>query len=193
VDILSVLHDGPASAKELAALLEEPLSNITHHINELNKAGAIEVAHTKKVGNLEQHYWRGLQTTLLDVDDLATLAPAELEAMRRIITQSVMAELLSALRAGNLLDPRASAAWDRFWLDEEGYDELADFSQQFFEGLYDISARAAARSAKSGEELKPYVGGVIAFLRGRAGTNVRANVGHLGTEEPSGGESPFEK
>ena len=194
VDILTLLHDGPASQKELSDGLRKPLSNITHHINELNEAKSIEVAFTKRVGNVEQHYWRAIRTSSYWPEDLAELTVEEHEALSRVIVQSIMAELLAALRAGHLAgDPYSSTAWDRVWLDERAYRDLNEATGTFFSRMYEAAAKSAARAAQSGETLKLYVGAVMAFERSRTEPNTTVTVGHLGQEEPSGMEPPFEK
>ena len=182
VDILTVLHDGPASQKELSAQLHEPLSNITHHINELSDANAIEVAFTKKVGNVEQNYWRAVTTSCFwSPDDLAALTIEEHEVLSRIIVQSITAEMLAALRAGHLAgDPYAATAWDRVWLDERGYRDLNEATGTFLARMYDAAAESATRAAETGEQLKSYVGAVMAFRRSRTEPNTTVTVGHSG-------------
>jgi DNA-binding transcriptional ArsR family regulator len=186
VDILTVLHDGPASAKELSEMLCEPLSNVTHHLNELKVASAIEVAFTKEVGNVNQHYWRPMRTATFYREDFEKISQADHEAFRRIVSQSIMAELLSALRAGQLTDPYTATAWDRLWLDEQGYQDLSDFTDVYFQHMYEIAAESAERVIRTGEDRKMYISAVLAFRRGLPRANIKATVGHLGQESPPG-------
>lgn len=201
VDVLTLLHEGPASQKELATALQEPLSNITHHVNELAESGAIEIAFTRKVGNVDQNYWRPIQTRVAWADDLAELTVEEHEEFSRIIVQSILAELLAALRAGNLAgDPYASTAWDRAWLDQQGYRELSDAAGAYLIRMNEIAAESAARVVQSGETPKLYIGAVMAFKRARTEPNTTVTVGHLpgrgawsGKGGLSGEDCPFEK
>jgi biotin operon repressor len=181
VDILTVLHEGPASQKQLAEELHEPLSNITHHVNELKEAGAIEVAFTRSVGNVEQHFYRATTTSEYGPEDLGRMTPEEHQSFSRIIVQSITAELLASLSAGMLSsDPFVGIAWDRLWLDEQGYRDLSENTQRFLDRSYEIAAEASGRVAKSGEEAKPYIAATLAFARSRKGPNTAATVGHLG-------------
>ena len=185
VDILTVLHDGPASQKELAAALCEPLSNITYHVNELNEAEAIEVAFTKKVGNVEQNYWRAIKTSSYWAEDLVELTIEEHAVLSRIIVQSITVEMLAALRAGNLAgDAYAATAWDRVWLDEQGYRDLNDATGMFLTRMYEVAAESAARVHESGETPKLYVGAVMAFERSRREPNTAASVGRHSEHKP---------
>jgi DNA-binding transcriptional ArsR family regulator len=181
VDILTVLHEGPASQTQLAEALHEPLSNISHHVNELKDAGAIEVAFTKLVGNVEQHFYRATATSTYEAEDLARLSQEEHQAFSRIIVQSIAAELLASLRAGMLSsNPYVAISWDRLWLDEQGYKDLSDNTDQFFDRSYEIAAESADRMASSGESGKTYIAGALAFERSRIEPNTAATVGHLG-------------
>lgn len=181
VDILTVLHEGPASQKDLAAKLKLTLSNITHHINELKEAGAIEVAFSKFVGNVEQHFYRATATSTYAPEELAQMSREENQDLRQIIVQSITAELLASLRAGMLsADPYSSTAWDRVWLDQEGYRDLNENTQSFFDRTWEIAAESAERMAQSGEQGKTYIAATLAFERSRNEPNTEATVGHLG-------------
>lgn len=194
VDILTVLQDGPASQKDLARQLRQPLSNINHHINELIEADAIEIAYTKKVGNVDQHYWRAIRTSTFYAEDLAELTWEEHQMLSRIIVQSITAELLASLRAGKLAgDPYAVTGWDRVWLDEQGFRDMYENTCAFSDRMNEIAAEAAARTAETGETPKPYIGAVMSFERSRTEPNTAVTVGDLEQEEPPGTESPFEK
>lgn len=183
VDILTILHDGPASQKELASQLHQPLSNVTHHVNELKEAGAIDVAFTKKVGNVEQHYWRAVRTSTYYPEDLAKLTREEHQMLSRVIVQSITAELLASLRAGLLAgDPYAVTGWDRVWLDEQGYQDLNEGTCVFFNRMYEIAAESAARIADTGETPKLYIGAIQTFERSRMGPNTTVAVEDLEEE-----------
>lgn len=183
VDILTILQDGPASQKELAKQLRQPLSNINHHINELIQAEAIEVAFTKMVGNVEQNYWRAIKTATYYPEDLAKLSWEEHQMLSKVIAQSMTAELLASLRAGRLAgDPYAVTGWDRIWLDERGHRDMYENTCVFFDRMYEIAAESAARAGRSGETLKAYIGAVMSFERSRDVPNTTANVRHVDFE-----------
>lgn len=180
VDILTVLHEAPASQKELAEKLHEPLSTITHHINELNGAGAIEVAFAKEVGNVKQQFWRALKTSSYEPDDLARMSRDERQMLNRIIIQSIIAEALASLRTGLIGgDPYAATAWDRLWLDEQGYRDLNESVCRFFDRNFEIAAEAAARMGETGEEGNTYIASAMTFQRSRREVNTSASFERL--------------
>lgn len=78
-------------------------------------------------------------------------------------------------------DPYVAIAWDRVWLDEEGYRDLSENTQRFFDRTWEIAAESAGRMAKSGEQGKTYIAATLAFERSRNEPNTEATVGHLST------------
>lgn len=181
VDILTVLHEGPASQKQLAKELREPLSNICHHVKELKETGAIEIAYSRLAGNVEQHFYRATSAASYEPEELAALSPEEHQGLSRIIVQSITAELLASLRAGKLSgDPYAATAWDRLKLDDQGYKDLNDNARKYFDRCYEIAAEAAERMSESDEPGKTYIAAVMGFERSRREANTSASVGHLG-------------
>lgn len=186
VDILTVLQDGPVSQKELAEQLRQPLSNINHHMNELIEAEAIEVAYTKKVGNVDQHYWRAIKTSTYNHNDLKRLTTEEHQELSRVIVQSITAELFASLRAGRLADnPYSVTGWDRVWIDQRGHRDMYQNTCAFFDRMYEIVAESASRMAESGEAPKPYIGAVLSFERSRTEANTSVAVGQSSQEKPS--------
>lgn len=167
-DILTVLHDGLASPSGLAAQLREPLSNIGHHIKALLAANAIELAHIEPKGSGKVHYYRPLTTSTYYEKELAELTWEEHYELSRIVIQSIIAELLAALRAGNLAgDPLAATAWDRVPLDRQGYKDLSDSTGDFLDRMYEIADESDGRIEKSGESPSTYVGAVMVYKRSR--------------------------
>jgi DNA-binding transcriptional ArsR family regulator len=57
--ILRAMPDGePASPRELAAELEEPLSNVSYHVRVLAECGVVELVRTRQVRGSMQHFYR---------------------------------------------------------------------------------------------------------------------------------------
>jgi hypothetical protein len=83
-----------------------------------------------------------------------------------LVIQSLMAEVMAGLWAGKMhKDPRVWLAWDRFNLDAEGRQELAEEQKESWERLNAIKANSANRVVESGEETTPYVVSVLGFER----------------------------
>lgn len=168
IEILAALHEGPASAKELSQIVRQPLSTVTHHIDELHKSGSIEVARTETVGNVIQNFYCVATLPYYSDEDASKLSEEERKTMAALILQASMAEALASFWAGKLTsDPRVMMAWNRFLLDEQGRDELADEQLRSWKRIEEIEAEAAARRLKSEEPGVSYIVTSFGFQRSR--------------------------
>lgn len=178
IEILAILNDGTHSPDELARLLREPLSKITHHLKELLESRSIEIARVEKVRNVTQNFYR---TAAVDVAYLSDEAMAKKTAEERhefygLALQASMTEALASFWAGKITDdPRAWLAWCWFNVDAQGRNEIADEMAASWERIVDIEDRATARRAKSGEEAVSMVVTTFAHERSRsAASTLRA-------------------
>lgn len=152
IEILAALHEGPATATQLARILRQPDSKVWNHIQELLKDGAIEVAFTKEERNHTITYYRVVELPFFSDEAVAEMTPEERQITAALILQSSEAEALAALWAGKLhSDPRVMLAWNRIVLDEQGREDLADEQARSWERMEEIAAESANRRAKTGE------------------------------------------
>jgi len=153
IEILAALHEGPATAKELAGIVCQPLSTVDYHIKELLKDGSIGVARTEKVGNLVLHFYCMVKLPFYSDEDVAKMTEGERQALAGLIVQASSAEIMASLWAGKLhSDPRVMLAWNRINLDEQGRADLADEQARSWAQLHEIEAKAANRLASNGEQ-----------------------------------------
>jgi DNA-binding transcriptional ArsR family regulator len=169
IEVLAALHEGPCSAKDLAQIVHQPLSKVTHHVEELLASGSIEVARTETVGNISQNFYCVVKLPLYSDEDIATMTPDERQVLAGLILQASMAEALASLWAGKLQgDPRVMLAWNRINLDEQGREDLADEQERSWGRMQDIEAEAATRRIESGEPGVTYVVTSFGYERSRA-------------------------
>jgi DNA-binding transcriptional ArsR family regulator len=167
VEILVVLHERSASAKELAEIVRQPLSTVTHHINELLKAGSIGVERTEKVRNVDQRFYV-IEPIYFDDEDMKRMPKEELQNQIRFLLQAVLAEALTSFWTGKLIeDPRLFICWGWFNVDEEGRAAIAEEQARSWRRFYEIEEEAAARCAKSGEEPFSVTAAALGFERAR--------------------------
>jgi DNA-binding MarR family transcriptional regulator len=158
IEILAALHEGPASATQLARILHQTQSRVWNHIQELLKDGAIEVAFYDEHGNHKVAYYRVVELPFFSDEAVAEMTPEERHITAALILQSAEAEALAALWAGKMYsDPRVWLAWNRIVLDEQGRNDLADEQQRNWDRMEEIAAEAANRRAESGEAGKMYI------------------------------------
>lgn len=168
IEILAALHEGPASAKQLSKIVRQPLSNVTHHIEELFKSRSIDVAHTEQVGNIRQNFYCVVKLPYYSDEEIAAMTEEERQVLAGIILQSVAAEALASLWAGKLhSDPRVMLAWNRIRLDEQGRDDLADEQARSWERITEIEAESANRRATTGDPGTTYVVTSLGYERSR--------------------------
>jgi DNA-binding transcriptional ArsR family regulator len=169
IEMLAALHEGPESADGLAKIVGRGLSIVTYHIEELLKDGSIEVAYSKQIRtNMTQHFYRMVELPEFSEEEIAAMTAEERQALAALISQAATAELLASLWAGKLhTDPRVKLIWDRFNLDEQGREDLADEQAESWGRVRRIAGDAANRMAESGEKGVTYVVHIFGYERSR--------------------------
>lgn len=168
IEIQAALHEGPATASQLAEIVRRPLSTVGHHIEEMLKDGSIDISKTVKAGNLDVQYYCMVKLPYYSDEDVAAMAPDERQALAGLILQAAMAEALASLWTGKMItDPRVMLAWNRIHLDEQGRDELAEEEVESWSRKHEIEARSTNRRAETGEEGRTYVIVSLGFERSR--------------------------
>src|ERR687887_1662081 len=56
--ILGLLHERAATVSELAVAVERPKSTVAHHVKVLAEAGLVQVVRTRRVGGVEERFYR---------------------------------------------------------------------------------------------------------------------------------------
>lgn len=168
IELLAALHEGPASKTQLALMIRQPLSNIGHHIEELQSSGSIEVARTEQVRNVSQNFYRVTELPTYSSEEFAALSEAKRQVTLGLVLQASMAEALASFWAGKLSgDPLVMLAWNRITLDEQGREDLAAEQERSWARIIEIEAESANRRAKSGEAGKTYVVTSFGYERSR--------------------------
>jgi DNA-binding transcriptional ArsR family regulator len=146
---------------------EEP-AKIKHHLKELLDEGSIELAYSKRVGNMIQHYYRAVEMSFYSDEEIEALRPEERQAFAGVILQAVMAEALAALWAGKMADdPRIWLSWRWFHVDARGREDLADEQARHWERVRECEAESTNRCAKSGEPTKSIIVASLGHIRCR--------------------------
>ena len=170
VHILIVLNEGTFSAGQIAAIIEEPLNNVSNHIRELLDAGSIELAETKRVRNTLQHYYRAVEIPHYSDEEVAAMTPEQRQVTAGLAIQSMVAEVMAGLWAGKMTnDPRLWLAWDWFNVDAQGRKEIADEQARSWERIRDIEIEATNRRVESGEDARSILVSQTGFERARKG------------------------
>jgi DNA-binding transcriptional ArsR family regulator len=168
VEILCLLNEGERNRYELAALIGEEPAKIKHHLKELLDEGSIELAYSKRVGNMMQHYYRAVEMPFYTDEEVAAMRPEAKQAICGVILQAVMAEALAALWAGKMADdPRVWLSWRWFHVDAQGREDMADEQARHWARVREREAESANRCAKSGEQTKSIIVASLGHVRCR--------------------------
>lgn len=168
VDLLRVLGERPASIKELAERFDEDLSQIAARVLDLWRDGTIELndAEDAEVALADRRF--RLTARLIDEDEWTELSPDEQYEETVRIVQSLLGELMAALRTGHLTSrPDTHLTWMPMKLDEEGWRETFALLERAFREANSIKVRSAQRLRETGDEGNQMVVSLLGFERSR--------------------------
>ena len=168
VEILVRLNEHPRSASELARILREPLSKITHHVNELLRDSSIELAETRRQRNTLENVYRALTASENSQEEWSAKPIDERHVEAGLLLQNVLAEHLAAFDAGAITeDEHVGLLWRWLNVDQEGRLEIMREQEACWKRMEEIEARAAGRRSKSGEPAQCIVVSSMAHRRVR--------------------------
>jgi DNA-binding transcriptional ArsR family regulator len=172
VQILIILNEGTFTPGQIAGLIKEPLNKVSNHIRELLDAGSIELAKKETIRNMVLHYYRAVEMPFYSDEEIAAMPPEQRQVSAGLVVQSMIAEVLAALSAGKLKDPRVWLAWNWFNVDEEGRDDIMAEQARSWARIREIEVEATNRCAKSGEESTSIIVSQLGYQRARKGPQV---------------------
>ena len=170
VQVLIILRDGVFSPDEIAQIIGEPTNKVSHHVKELVDAGSIELAKTEQVRNTLQHFYRAVEMPYYSDEEIATMTQQQRQVTIGLALQTIMAEAMAAFWAGKMhSDPRVWLTSDRFNVDAQGREEIADEQARSWERIREIEADSINRCAESGENATSVMVSQLGYLRERTG------------------------
>jgi DNA-binding transcriptional ArsR family regulator len=168
IEILAALHEGPASAAQLATMLQQPRHRLRYHLEELLKDGSVEIARQEPAGNMTVNFYRVTRLAFYSEADWRGMAMGERQVTSALILQASWAEALASLWAGKFhSDPEVTVIWNRIRLDPEGRSQLHAEQGRSWERIAEIEASAANRRAASKAPGDRFVVTSLGFERGR--------------------------
>jgi len=153
IEILAILHDGPASTTQLARFLRQGESKVWNHIQALLKDGSIEEAGYIEDRNHKIVHYRQVELPFFSDEAIAAMSPEERQITAALILQASAAEALASLWAGKMhSDPRVWLAWEPICLSARGREKLADELQRNWEAMQEIAAEDVNHRAETGDD-----------------------------------------
>jgi DNA-binding transcriptional ArsR family regulator len=154
VELLAALNDlGSASAIELARVVHQPLSTVTHHIAQLLEAGSLRVERTEKVRSVEQRFYSAIDPIYVTEAEMAEMGLEAREELIGLTLQQLVAEAFSSFWAGHLTsDPQVCVSWSWFNVDEQGRADVAEEQLRSWRRFQEIERESQARCEASEEQ-----------------------------------------
>jgi len=167
VEILILLNEASYTAAEISALTEIGLSNVSNHMRRMLEDGSIEVAKVEERRATNVYWYRAVEHPEYSQEDAEELTEMERQMIAGLVVQSGTAEVMAALRKGNLADPRTILSWDWYHVDAEGRDSLEAENVRHLERVRQIECESVNRCAESKEETTSIIVSLFAFERAR--------------------------
>lgn len=167
VHILIVLNDGIYTAARLAEIIGEPLNNVSNHLRKMLDDGSIEIAREGRKGNVVQYWYKAVEVPFYTQEAAEAMTPLQQQVTVGAIVQSGTAELLAALYAGKLRDPRSVLFWHWYNVDRQGREDLESENVRYLERVREIEAESTNRRAESGEDAISMLVSLSVFERAR--------------------------
>ncbi|HEU4736757.1 MAG TPA: helix-turn-helix domain-containing protein [Solirubrobacterales bacterium] len=165
IEILALLNEATHSPSELAKLISQPITTVSHHIKELVNSGCIELARIEKVRNADQHFYRAVELPFVSDEEAESLPVEARQQYAAVILQALMAEGLAALWAGKMTSDPVWMSWRWFNLDAQGQQDAQEAQHEFWQRIKEIDAETANRVALSGEKTTSTIIAALGFER----------------------------
>src|SRR4051794_8777838 len=172
---LSIINEGVASPKMIAAELDLPVGTVGHHVKRLEALECIKLVKTEPRRGATEHFYRGMVRSVLDEEQWAKLNPDAKRALSiewlKMLTKGIMEALVA-----ETFDSRNDRHLSRtpVTVDEQGWRELMNLLQDTSDEVREIGIRSAERERSAD-------GG---------GKSFRASVAILGFEAPHRASTP---
>jgi DNA-binding transcriptional ArsR family regulator len=151
VSAISILSERIASPREIASEIDEPLNNVTYHVNQLRELGCIELVRAEPVrgGRVTEHFYRASRRAYFDDDGWDVLSEKERYGVILAIVKMISKDIATAMAAGTFLqNGDAHATRSLMPVDDEGWHEMIGVIERATNELFEVEERVAARGAE---------------------------------------------
>jgi Helix-turn-helix domain len=150
IHTMCVLVERCASPREVAAEIDEPLNNVTYHVNQLLKLGCIELVEASPAGGgrVVEHFYRATQHAYFDDDAWDALAPKAKLGVLNTVMRIISEDVAKAMGQGSFYSrDDVHVSRSPMLLDEEGWNEVAELLNRTTKEMLEIEGRVADRCA----------------------------------------------
>ena len=174
VEILILLNEAEYTKGELAELTGVPLTTISNHVTWMLENDSVEIAKEEVRRATIMRWYRGIRLPEYTQEEAEEMTQMERQVTAGLVVQSGTAEVMAALRKGNLADARTILSWDWYNVDVEGRGDLEAENARHLERVREIECEAANRVAISEEKTISIIVSLFAFERARKAERPRS-------------------
>jgi len=149
----SILAERTASPVEIAQEIGKDVGHVGYHVRKLQQLNLIELVDERPVRGAVEHFYRAIARPVVREEGFAHQTPEEREVFTRHTLQLHVTDVARAMDE-KTFDSRDNRALIRFpmFVDQEGFDELAQLHVEMYERALDIQARSDERRSGSEED-----------------------------------------
>lgn len=154
-EIIAILSDICASPREIADMLDEPLSNVSYHTKELLKLKCVEVVDKEQVRGATKTRYRATTRMLLDNPDWERLGKSVRTGISVNAMNEVTRRAADAMEAGTF-DRRTDRTLITMKLDvdEQGWLDANEALRAAYERIGEVEVEAAARKGEGAKTFR---------------------------------------
>jgi hypothetical protein len=141
------------SPKDFAEETGETIGNSSYHFRRLKKFGFLQLARTEAVRGATEHFYRPVKRALAWTKESDSLPQVILDRVAATGLRGLVEDAGEAIDAGTFNDREDRAlAYDKQWVDERAWGELAKLFEGTLEKALEIGSTAAKRREENGGE-----------------------------------------
>ena len=155
VSLMGALLEGPASPRQLAIAIDEPLNNVTYHVRQLRDLGCIELDRTERRagGRVLERFYRTSARSYFDDDAWEELGDKERLGLIWSVMRLISADITAAMAGGTFFDDYDThLTRSPMSVDAEGWGEITELLGRMTEGLFEIEERVRERCPDGGAQ-----------------------------------------
>lgn len=156
VHAIGMMLNRTVSPREIAAHLDEPLNNVTYHVNQLVALGCAELVEVRPArgGRVAEHFYRATESCFFDDSSWAELGENERQNVATTIMRLISEDINIAMVAGTFYRPDDNhVSRTPMTVDAEGWEEVKELLSETLQGLLSIRDRASDRIAAGAAEI----------------------------------------
>jgi len=163
---MTILIQRAATPAEIAAELDESVSNVAYHIDILKRFGCIRLISVEPAagGRVVEHLYKAADRVYLDADAWDQLGEKEKLKVVISLMRLVSEDVNSAMSKGTFFEPDDNhLSRSPMTVDMEGWQEVIKLLDGTVDGLFEIQGRIAARGADGDQETFPIKVEILQF------------------------------